>query len=1398
VSGSRTLKGRIALCALALAVVGLVAFPVIAQAVGVGIVDGTVTDASSGDPIGGVEVKLWDAVAEAETGISVYTDDGGYYSFPDIPAGTDYSVSFNDGRTVQRYDSAFYLNRTSIYTAEHLWVNDGETTTANQTLNYVEPNIIGHVKDSEGNGVPNVVVRVYLTNTDDLMSPDSTVYTDANGDYEIRFLSEGDSRYLGFFPSNEYEPFLSSVFYLDKSSLALSDAVTYDPMLDPMPVQDVTLPSKTPLITGQVTAADWGSGLSDKQMQVWWVSDQTGEWEQIAIPPVPDTLYTTGNWTDWDGNYAIYGIPDSGTDHHYYVRAFDPGGYFAPQYYDGVETSSTATEVTVEDGVTSTGIDFALDNLAPSVQGKVTEAGSGRPIRNCAVSAYQYNPELSDYPAEPTQSGWTNSLGEYEIYGLYDSTNGGFTDKPVKLVFNEWSSSRPAYSQSWYQNKTSLADATSVITTTGLTATANAVLTQRPVSIKGRLKGEFMPGERLFETSIYQIDMNIEVWDPIEKQWDGGEAAEVQQDGTYAFYDLPAGTYRLQVRDTGGHYFMQYYTGDLLELGTRDYNKQKSIAYTPASGTRVVNFKLTPAARSLAGTIIDDKTSAPIADAWAEVYKYYDSGEPGVPGEWNWEDNASTDAAGHYEMAGPVADAGLNPGGSPEPTATALVKIQFGEAQGRYASEYYDGQLNFDDADEVTLTFNSTYTADAALTKNAPAISGTVTTASGPAVGVSVAVYPDFGPGMWEAQYYATTDALGKYEVYIDGMDEVPTAGYVVAFTSWDNKYTDQIYNSLMLMDQQNPLFDVPSGTRVIWTPAAGPVTGINALLALNPLSMSGHVTNKNDGDPIKNMWVYAYSADPVENDGYSRYEAIASTDELGEYKFYGLQNGKDYKIAFTDEDGAGVGTSYLTQWYLNETDFWGDMPAIADESVGTVVNTAAPLTTIDASMILGEVVEPVAQSTVDPAYTAVAKFNITGIDPEPWGPRSASGIKNVSYLLDSTSASDDPTTTADGTTSVMVDDVRTLGEHTIEFWVEDWAGNESAHEIRKFTVNKAIAVRLTKTTRAENSVAVAKAANPTWSGVKDILLACADDRASADSLSAAGLSWAYTDPDVGATPPLFLIPSASTPTAVKQAVADIVKANGRVAVHVVGGTGSVPDARVSEIRAFVKTNRELTDAQLLRTLPIDRLTATGTRYDLAKVIALRMKALRGADMASFALIANGADAGTFFDALALGPIAAKKGAPILLVSKVSVPTATSSALSELGISGANTYIAGGTGTVPALIATRLRVPSANRLWGMTRYTTTLAIVNKAISMGWLDAKHIAIASTLPDALPAGVMVGGQGGILLITTASPLQANTKAWLIDKADKVQTCFVAGGLTAIPASTLNAINAALTVP
>lgn len=337
-----------------------------------------------------------------------------------------------------------------------------------------------------------------------------------------------------------------------------------------------------------------------------------------------------------------------------------------------------------------------------------------------------------------------------------------------------------------------------------------------------------------------------------------------------------------------------------------------------------------------------------------------------------------------------------------------------------------------------------------------------------------------------------------------------------------------------------------------------------------------------------------------------------------------------------------------------------------------------------------------------------------------------------------------------------------------ISSYGEDDAGEQyvcSFSDGRVYALGDArlFSVRLSGSDRYVTAAQTALRSFPGWTGVTDVVVASGEDRSASDPLAAAGLCWAYDAP-------LLLTGSRSTPASVRSALAQIRAVNGPVRLHVVGGTVAVPSARVGELLAAAGPGSTA-----------ERILAGGDRFQLAEAIARRMRAVRPADFPSRALIANGAQPATYYDALSLSAVSAATGAPILLCSATSAPPATTRALRDLGLS--ERFSAGGPRTLSPALLDRLGVPAANRFAGADRYATSRAIATQAIGRGWLSGSVISYASTVPDAVSGGAAAGVAGGPLVITPGTGLNSHSAAVLSANLGSATDVRVLGGNRAV---------------
>jgi putative cell wall-binding protein len=364
------------------------------------------------------------------------------------------------------------------------------------------------------------------------------------------------------------------------------------------------------------------------------------------------------------------------------------------------------------------------------------------------------------------------------------------------------------------------------------------------------------------------------------------------------------------------------------------------------------------------------------------------------------------------------------------------------------------------------------------------------------------------------------------------------------------------------------------------------------------------------------------------------------------------------------------------------------------------------------------------------------------------------------------------------------------IGSHELVYAAEDNAGNVSAPIVRTFEIIAEpppvppTSERLDGPDRFASSVEIARASfdphsEGDWPGVTDAVIASGEDRSATDALAAAGLCWTYDAP-------LLLVGSTSAPTAVKDALAEMRSANGPVRLWIVGGEQAIRSVPVvEELESVAGT--------------ASARAAGPDRFSTARACERRMLSdgYGSVDATLPAiLLANGADPPSFADALALSPISANQGAPVLLVKRDSVPAQTASELENRSFE--RVVIAGGPVAVSQDNAEGVAEHAGQtpeRWFGADRYETATVVAAKAEETGWLGASTIGIAARLPDALSGGAAVGRSGGVLLFTETDSLPGVTRDWIAARKDRVEHCWVLGGPKSVAPSVFDALDDAL---
>jgi len=316
---------------------------------------------------------------------------------------------------------------------------------------------------------------------------------------------------------------------------------------------------------------------------------------------------------------------------------------------------------------------------------------------------------------------------------------------------------------------------------------------------------------------------------------------------------------------------------------------------------------------------------------------------------------------------------------------------------------------------------------------------------------------------------------------------------------------------------------------------------------------------------------------------------------------------------------------------------------------------------------------------------------------------------------------------------------------------------------------------RISGRTRFDTASEIARKAYPGWVGVDNVIIANGEDRALSDPLAAASLAWAYDAP-------LVLTARDHLPSSTRGVLREIASVNPTATVHVVGGTRSVPSARIREIRSAIGSSR------------VEQPWPRGSRYDLARGIALRSRQVAeaaGRTAPDAVFIANGADPDKSFDALSLSSVSAATGIPLLLVARDQVPPATVRTIQDLDPS--EVIIAGGEATVSR--ATYLSAGGTGRWAGRSRYSTSTEIANRSIAKGWLGRGEVGLVAARSDAAAGSVLTGKRRAPLLVTDGSSLSQDPARFIASNAD---SSLVLGGPNSISSGLVGELRGAPATP
>jgi putative cell wall-binding protein len=221
----------------------------------------------------------------------------------------------------------------------------------------------------------------------------------------------------------------------------------------------------------------------------------------------------------------------------------------------------------------------------------------------------------------------------------------------------------------------------------------------------------------------------------------------------------------------------------------------------------------------------------------------------------------------------------------------------------------------------------------------------------------------------------------------------------------------------------------------------------------------------------------------------------------------------------------------------------------------------------------------------------------------------------------------------------------------------------------------------------------------------------------------------------------------------------------------VIGGTASLSNNVDSELK-----NMGIND--------VERIGGT-TRYETSVKIAESLGSVDSIVVAS----GNG-----YADSLSIAPIASKKGMPILLSQKDSLPDIDTEYIKKVNVN--KSYVIGGTGAISDNVKSSL--PNAQRIGGSTRFETNLAVLENFKSD--LDFSNVYVAegdgpngNEFADAL-SGSALAAQKSAPLVLMYNSLNSNVEDFIKSNISNKTVFTALGGTKVVPDNAVDNIIAA----
>lgn len=941
-------------------------------------ITGTVSDATTGNPVSGVVVEVYDANDDFVT--STTTDSSGDYSVSRLADGS-YEIEF-DGSAVANYQSQFYDDESDLGSSDPVTVTTGATTSDIDAWLYPGGGLSGRVTDvSTGAGLGGVQVTLY-----DAEGGGSVASTTTGSDGTYAFYGlDADTYDIGFDASSvgNYLP----LYYNGETSLSSGDQVAVAVGQTVIGV-DAAMRAGG-MLSGVVTDAGTHAPVVGATVTVY---DSDGNSVGSAT-------------TDDSGAYTVEQLP-TGT---YDVGFAGPSGAgYEAQYYDNERSAAFEDPVPVTAGYTTNRIDAALQSSG-QISGSVIDSSSDAPIDGVRVT-------LTSEDSQILQSTTTDAQGDYIFSAL---PPGSYT---VEFAAPYGS---PYLSPQYYNAQSTAQTADVIALAAGQTITGVDASFTQGASVSGTVT------DATTHAPLEGVD--VEIYDAAG---DDVNDTETDANGSYSLTGLTAGTYKLSFDGSSiGNYPMQYYNGKTA-VDTAD-----SITVGAGATVTGIDQALTPGAE-ITGTVTAGPGGAGVADVTVTAYDntgqpaatattdpsgdyeltglqtgtYTVGFDPASSGNYAaqfYPDSSTLSGAQDIQVTSgqtiTAIGATLQQGGqitgtvtetgsdTPVPDASVMVYDSSDaevansttDANGNYtvsglttgtyevcsddfgsttlvgATVCFNGESDPGSADPVNVTAGQTTSGIDASFAPGAGISGTVTDAvtGQPVSDATVEVYDASGQFVSEAY----TDDNGDYSV----TQNLSAGTYTVEFTAapWQN-YLEQYDGDQATLASAAP----------IQLTASQVASGVDA--ALQPGGqISGTVTDASTNAPLP-------SIDVSVSDQAGNFITSTQTDGAGQYTVSGLPTGS-YEVSFSSSTG-GAGGNYVFQAYDGEPSLAQDDPVAvtAGQTTGDIDAALTP-----GGQIAGMVTDLSTGAGVSGVHVTV--YDSSGT-PVSWGTTDGAGRYSV------------------------------------------------------------------------------------------------------------------------------------------------------------------------------------------------------------------------------------------------------------------------------------------------------------------------------------------------------------------------------------------------------------------